>query len=293
MTAQPRSIAQDVGLFLVAVLSVNLACAVWAGDRSTEHLMTAFYLIAFVHIGISLYDRVFRRIGTMTWLLLILGWVIAECLSFVRHLLPIGQALFWLATNAPWAAPMLEWLMANSVVVPLLLLTLLAVDVVTMHVLRWNKGPWWQPALVVVAAIIANLVLGLAFSGLLPAQQQQSPSSFAIVPPWYLLPLYAIMRAFADKNASLIAAFLALLAPVFWPWMKAGTLRLGRLHWVWLAAWLAFVGSFLGLAYLGSRSADDGIIVATRIVTAYYFAFLLVIPRLLRRSGTSIAAEPA
>lgn len=293
MTAQPRSIAQDAGLFLAAMLFTNLAFAAWTGDRSTEHLMMAFYLIAFIHIGVSLYDRVFHRLGMLTWTLLILGWLVAECLSFMRHVLPIGQALFWLATSAPWAAPMLEWLMANSVVVPLVLLTLLAIDAVTMHVSRWRKWPWWQPAVIVVAAIAANLVVALALPGPLQIQQQTQPASFDIVPPWYLLPFYAIMRAFPDKNASLIAAFFALLAPVFWPWIKASSLRAGSLGWVWLLAWLAFVASFAGLAHLGSQPPDDSVILATRMVMTYYFSFLLVIPHLLRRAARSLRPTPA
>jgi ubiquinol-cytochrome c reductase cytochrome b subunit len=290
MTAQPRPIAQDIGLFLVATLFVNLAFAAWAGARSTENLMAGFYLIAFIHIGVSLYDGLFDRLRTMTWVLLILGWVTAECLSFVRHLLPIGQSLFWVAANAPWAAPMLEWLVENRMAVPLVLLSLLAVDAVAMHASRWRKGAWWQPAAILVAALVAGFAISLAFSGL-TSEQQASPTASEIVPPWYLLPFYAIMRALPDKNASLIAAFLAVLAPVLWPWVKAGRLRAKPLHWVWLLAWLAFVASFFSLSYLGSRPPEDGVILATRIAAAYYFAFLLVIPYLLRRIGT--AEQPA
>lgn len=287
MTVTPRPIAQDIGLFLVIALFANLAFAAVTGEMSARALLWGFYLIAFVHIGATLYAGAFDRARTFTWLLLILGWTLVECASFARYVVPTGQFLFWLASSAPWAVSILELLAAAPSLVPLILLAVLVVDVVFAHRRRWHAGSWQGLAILVMAAVMAGIVLAFALPSLPPKPQPVSPLTFDALPSWHLLPFYAILRAMPDKTVSLIVAFAAIALPALWPWMRAESLRVGTMRWIWLLAWLLFVAAFLGLGYLGAQSAEGTAITVAQALTAYYFAFLLIIPPALRRLGAS------
>jgi quinol-cytochrome oxidoreductase complex cytochrome b subunit len=96
-----------------------------------------------------------------------------------------------------------------------------------------------------------------------------------------------MLRAVPDKTAAIIAGLLGIALPVVWPWMRAGELRVGPLRNVWLVAWLAFVAAFIGLGYLGAQPPENDTILATQALTVYYFAFLLLIPPVLRRLAAS------
>lgn len=287
MTASSRTIAQDIGLFVVLALFANLFFTISAGRASTEDLIDGFYLIAIVHILASLYNGVFDRVRSATWVILILGWTVAEVLSFMRHVLPKGQLLFWLAANAPWAMSILEQLAMSPWILPNVLLVLLAIDVLFAHYGRWRTRRWvWLAALVIVAAA-TGLLLGLALAHFLPPREPE-PATFAIVPSWHVLPYFSLMRSVPDKTAGLVIAFLAVLAPGLWPWTKPSAMAgIGR--WLWLIAWLTFVAAFLGLGYLGAQPPDTEVVVASQILAVYYFAFLLLIPIALRRVHSPVA----
>jgi quinol-cytochrome oxidoreductase complex cytochrome b subunit len=282
MTTQRRTIAPDIGLLFVLTLATDAVISILAGGVSARTLMWDFYLIAFVHIGASLYGGLFDRARSATWLLLILGWAAGECLSFANYVMPMGQFLFWLAANAPWAVPIIERLAATPSMLPAVLLLLLAVDVFFAQRNRWSERRWWWLAILIVTAVAIGLALHTLLGEILPAPAPLSPLSFDILPSWHLLPFYSLLRAMPDKSLGVALAFLALIVPAFWPWLRPRAAA-GTAHLVWRAAWLAFVAAFIGLGYLGAQPPAEGVVLATRILTVYYFAFLLVIPLLLRR----------
>jgi ubiquinol-cytochrome c reductase cytochrome b subunit len=285
MMAFPRITAPDIDLFLVLTLATDAVIAIFAGGVSARMLMWEFYLIAFVHVGASLYDGPFDRARSVTWLLLILGWTAGECLSFAGYVMPMGQFVFWLAANAPWAVPIIERLAATPSTLPVALLLLLAVDVFFAQRSRWGaRRQQWLAALI-VAAIAIGLVLHILPGQILPTPAPLSPLSFDILPSWHLLPFYALLRVLPDKGLGVALAFLAIVAPAPWPWLRprAHGGRAARL--AWFAAWLAFVATFVALGYLGARPPADGVVLAARILAAYYFGFLLVVPLLFRRTG--------
>jgi ubiquinol-cytochrome c reductase cytochrome b subunit len=281
MTASTRTIAQDIALFVVLALFANLIFAIFAGKASARDMMEGFYLIAIVHILASLQGGVFDRIRTVTWIILILGWTFAELLSFTNYIVPKGQLLFWLAVNAPWAVPFLEQLAMSPWILPAVLLLLLAVDVLFAHHGRWRPRLWFWPAALVIAAIAAGLLFGLTLSRFLPPPNPEPAATFAVVPSWHILPYFSLLRAVPDKTAGLIIAFLAILAPVVWPWTRLRAVT-GAGRGLWLVAWLAFIAAFLGLGYLGTQPPDEETTLGSQILAVYYFAFLLVIPMLLQ-----------
>ena len=100
-----------------------------------------------------------------------------------------------------------------------------------------------------------------------------------IVPEWYFLPFYAILRAIPSKLGGVIAMFSAIAVLIFVPWLDTSRVRSAKYRplYKW-AFWLLVIAS-VGLGYLGAKPADGAYVIWSRIFTVYYFAhFLLVMP---------------
>jgi ubiquinol-cytochrome c reductase cytochrome b/c1 subunit len=98
-----------------------------------------------------------------------------------------------------------------------------------------------------------------------------------IVPEWYYLPFYAILRAIPSKLGGVVAMFGAVAILAFVPWLDTSRVRSARYrpYFKWFF-WL-FVFACLALGYLGSLPAEGVYVQWARIFTAIYFAFFLVV----------------
>jgi len=111
-----------------------------------------------------------------------------------------------------------------------------------------------------------------------------------IVPEWYFLPFYAILRAidfnilFIDSKLGGVIFFAAsILILFFLPWLDRSKVRSGTFRPVFKWFYWLFVINFIGLAYLGAAPAEGGYVIAAKLCTAYYFIhFLVVLPVLSR-----------
>ncbi len=120
----------------------------------------------------------------------------------------------------------------------------------------------------------------------IPADPLVTPSH--IVPEWYFLPFYAILRAITFDigpiNSALggvLAMFGAIAVLFFVPWLDTSKVRSAVYRpWYKLFFWLFAINAvFLG--WLGSRPAEGAYVVMSQIGTLYYFAFFLVIMPIL------------
>ena len=98
-----------------------------------------------------------------------------------------------------------------------------------------------------------------------------------VVPEWYLLPFYAILRAIPNKLMGVIALFasivvLALVSWLDWSPVKSAKYRPAYRFFFWV-----FAAICIGLGYLGSQVPTDGLTLIARILTAGYFAFFLIV----------------
>jgi ubiquinol-cytochrome c reductase cytochrome b subunit len=112
-----------------------------------------------------------------------------------------------------------------------------------------------------------------------------------IVPEWYLLPFYAILRAVPDKLGGVLMMFGAIAVLFVLPWLDTSKVR--SMRYRPLARWffLFFVIACLGLGWVGAELPDNKVPVLGaiglnflwmgRILTIYYFAYFLVILPLL------------
>jgi ubiquinol-cytochrome c reductase cytochrome b subunit len=105
-----------------------------------------------------------------------------------------------------------------------------------------------------------------------------------IVPEWYFLPFYAILRAITfnigpidSKLGGVLAMFGSIAVLFFLPWLDTSRVRSAVYRpWYKLFFWL-FVANAIFLGWLGSRPAEGSYVIMSQLGTLFYFAFFLII----------------
>ena len=109
----------------------------------------------------------------------------------------------------------------------------------------------------------------------IPANPMQTPAS--IVPEWYLLPFYAILRSIPNKLLGVIAMFGSLLILLVLPYTDLSRVRGNQFKpFMKFAFWL-FVVDFIILMWIGSQHPNSPYVEIGQIATAFYFAWFLVL----------------
>ncbi|MCY4032484.1 MAG: cytochrome b N-terminal domain-containing protein, partial [Hyphomicrobiales bacterium] len=102
-----------------------------------------------------------------------------------------------------------------------------------------------------------------------------------IVPEWYLLPFYAILRAVPSKLGGVIVMFGALGVLLLLPWLDTSKIRSAKFRPLYRQFFFIFLLVCLGLGWLGAQPAEGGYVIAARLLTVYYFAhFFVILPAL-------------
>jgi ubiquinol-cytochrome c reductase cytochrome b subunit len=97
-----------------------------------------------------------------------------------------------------------------------------------------------------------------------------------IVPEWYLLPFYAILRAIPNKLMGVLALFAAIALLAFIPWLDTSSVKSAKYRPLYRFFFWMFAVCCVGLGYLGSQEVSDGATLVARILSVGYFGFLLV-----------------
>jgi ubiquinol-cytochrome c reductase cytochrome b subunit len=107
------------------------------------------------------------------------------------------------------------------------------------------------------------------------ANPMQTPP--AIVPEWYLLPFYAILRSIPNKLLGVLAMFSALLILLILPITDLNKFRGIQFRPLSKIAFYLFVANFLILMQLGAKHVESPFIELGQISTMLYFLYFLVI----------------
>ena len=113
----------------------------------------------------------------------------------------------------------------------------------------------------------------------IPADPMVTPAH--IVPEWYFLPFYAILRAIPDKLMGVLAMGGAIAAVGLLPWLDRSPVRSCRFRPIWKWCVWFFVLDFFLLMYVGAMPAEGIYVTLGRIGTAYWFAFLFLLAPLI------------
>jgi ubiquinol-cytochrome c reductase cytochrome b subunit len=98
-----------------------------------------------------------------------------------------------------------------------------------------------------------------------------------VVPEWYLLPFYAILRAIPNKLIGVIALFAAIVMLGLLPWLDRSPVKSAKYRPTYRVFFWLFVVVCVGLGYLGSQEPNDTTNLVARILTVGYFGFFLIV----------------
>ena len=101
----------------------------------------------------------------------------------------------------------------------------------------------------------------------------------SIVPEWYLLPFYAILRSIPDKLLGVIAMFGSLLILLVLPITDISRNRGNEFRSFSKFSFWSLAATFIVLMFIGSQHPESPFVEVGQIFTAYYFTwFLLIVP---------------
>ena len=119
----------------------------------------------------------------------------------------------------------------------------------------------------------------------IPANPLVTPEH--IVPEWYFLPFYAILRAIPDKLMGVVAMFGSILILFIIPWLDTSKVNSLRYRPVMRFFFFIFVFVCVLLGYIGGQPADAVLfkagdmdvqaVVVARLGVVYYFGYFLVL----------------
>ena len=114
----------------------------------------------------------------------------------------------------------------------------------------------------------------------IPADPLVTPAH--IVPEWYFLPFYAILRAIPIKELGVVAMFGSILVLFVLPWLDRHPVRSARFRpWYKQLYWL-FLANFVLLGWCGMMPPEGIYVVLARLATVFYFGFFAVLPLLAK-----------
>jgi quinol-cytochrome oxidoreductase complex cytochrome b subunit len=109
----------------------------------------------------------------------------------------------------------------------------------------------------------------------IPADPLQTPAH--VVPEWYFLPYYAILRAIPHKAGGIVAMLGSILVLLLIPFINTSDIRNTTYRPIFKFFFWLFLADFVILTWVGQKPVRDYFILTSQIATVYYFAFFLII----------------
>jgi len=109
----------------------------------------------------------------------------------------------------------------------------------------------------------------------IPANPLVTPAH--IVPEWYFLPFYAILRSIPNKLGGVLAMVGAIILLALLPFLTQSNIRSGKFRFLYKYAFWSLFGDFLLLGWLGQKPVEDPYISLGLLATLYYMGFLVIL----------------
>jgi ubiquinol-cytochrome c reductase cytochrome b/c1 subunit len=134
----------------------------------------------------------------------------------------------------------------------------------------------------IVAYLIVFAVLVFFAPNLLGHPDNYIPANPLVTPPhivpeWYFLPYYAILRAVPDKLGGVVLMVASIAILFVLPWLDTSPVRSMRFRPFARIALLLWSVSFFVLMYCGAKPPEEPFVTIARVATLYYFGYFLVI----------------
>tara|TARA_B100000929_G_scaffold255005_1_gene216575 strand:+ start:530 stop:1741 length:1212 start_codon:yes stop_codon:yes gene_type:complete len=215
----------------------------------------------------------------------------------------VGESItMWLWGGYAVGSPTLTRFFSLHYLLPFIILGLVILHIWALHV-PGNNNPIGidikQPSkdtvpfhpYITIKDIFALLLFLIIFSGFIffspnilghpdnyiLANPMVTPSH--IVPEWYLLPFYAILRSVPDKLGGVLLLFASLFILLALPWLDRSKVRSAIFRPIYKNFFWLLILDVLVLGYMGAMPAEGVYLLITRIATGYYFLhFLIILP---------------
>jgi len=109
----------------------------------------------------------------------------------------------------------------------------------------------------------------------IPANPLVTPAH--IVPEWYFLPFYAILRSIPDKLGGVVAMVSAILVLLLLPVINTSEVRSSKFRPLFAFFYWFLVADFVILGWIGQKPVESPYIEIGMGATVFYFFFLLVL----------------
>jgi quinol-cytochrome oxidoreductase complex cytochrome b subunit len=113
----------------------------------------------------------------------------------------------------------------------------------------------------------------------IPANPLVTPAH--IVPEWYFLPFYAILRSVPSKLGGVLLMFAAIFVLFLLPWLDTSRVRSAKFRPVFKVFYLLLLVDILALGWAGGQPAEGVAVIIGQIATVWYFLHFLVLLPLL------------
>lgn len=102
-----------------------------------------------------------------------------------------------------------------------------------------------------------------------------------IVPEWYLLPFYSILKIIEIQSLGAVLMFASIFTLFLLPWLDYSRIRSARKRPIFKFFFMLWVIDIIILGYIGSGKIEGSLVILGKILCCYYFAYLTVILPLL------------
>ena len=256
-----------------------------------------FFIVTYIHIFRGMYYGSYKGPRELLWILGVVILLLMMATAFMGYVLPWGQMSYWGATvitnlfsafpivgpkivTLLWGGfsvdnPTLNRFFALHYLLPFVLVGVVFLHIAALHIVGSNnplgidvKSPQdtvpFHPFYTIKDSVI-------------PANPLQTPAD--IVPEWYFLPYYGILRSVPNKLLGVCFMFASLLILFVLPWLDTSRVRSARFRPIFRIVIWFWVIAFIGLGVCGAHKPEGVWVILSRIFTIYYFAhFLLILP---------------
>lgn len=121
----------------------------------------------------------------------------------------------------------------------------------------------------------------------IPADPMHTPAH--IVPEWYFLPFYAILRSIPSKTGGAVAMFGALLVLFLIPFTNTSLIRSTTFRPIFKIFYWIYISDFIILMWVGQKPVEEIYVWIGKVATIYYFAFFVFLIPLVGLIETKLA----
>jgi ubiquinol-cytochrome c reductase cytochrome b subunit len=109
----------------------------------------------------------------------------------------------------------------------------------------------------------------------IPANPMVTPAH--IVPEWYFLPFYAVLRSIPDKLGGVLAMGGAIVMLLIMPWLNTSEVRSSAFRPIYRKLFWFLLADFLILGWIGQNEVETPYVEVGQLATIIYFGFFLVL----------------